>query len=253
VAAEYLSANRVEFTCRCARTDSGHHRLAGLRDDPTCTDQSVEFALVVDGHPRESTDGGVPSHGDPGRSSSGPSWHFPFIGRARALLVLSGQDGKMKIEVSRAIDDDRPIVRRLLQLYRYDFSEFDGSDVDRHGEYLHRYFDEYWLEGNRVAFLIRVDGALAGFALLYTGDPHDVAEFFVMRKYRRMGVGQHAATLLFKRFPGRWTVRQQVTNRPAIAFWREAIGVPFEEVERNGEVVQSFIVGSEPGRSEDVP
>jgi hypothetical protein len=26
-------------------------------------------------------------------------------------------------------DDDRTVVRRLLQLYHYDFSEFDGGDV----------------------------------------------------------------------------------------------------------------------------
>jgi len=38
--------------------------------------------------------------------------------------------------VVEAIDDDRTVIRRLLQLYHYDFSEFDGSDVNLHGEYL---------------------------------------------------------------------------------------------------------------------
>jgi hypothetical protein len=27
------------------------------------------------------------------------------------------------------------------------------------------------------AFLFRVEGALAGFALVFTGEPHDIAEF----------------------------------------------------------------------------
>jgi predicted acetyltransferase len=156
----------------------------------------------------------------------------------------------MKIEVIVATDDDRPIVRRLLQLYHYDFSEFNGADVNPHGEYLHGYFDEYWLGGDRRAFLIRVDGALAGFALVYTGEPCDIAEFFVMRKYRRFGVGREAAAFLFQGFPGNWTVRQQLTNAPATEFWRRVISYPFDETERNGEMVQSFTSGSEAGRLE---
>jgi hypothetical protein len=96
----------------------------------------------------------------------------------------------MDAEVVEALDDDRTVVRRLLQLYHYDFSEFDGSDVNPHGEYLHRYLDEYWTDSDRKAFLFRVEGVLAGFALVFTGEPHDIAEFFVMRKYRaRAGRG----------------------------------------------------------------
>ncbi len=37
----------------------------------------------------------------------------------------------------------RARLERLLQPYHYDFSEFDGSDVNPYGEYLHRYLDEY--------------------------------------------------------------------------------------------------------------
>ena len=108
----------------------------------------------------------------------------------------------MDVEVVEALDDDRTVVRRLLQLYHYDFSEFDGSDVNPHGEYLHRYFDEYWTHSDRKAFLFRVDGAWAGLALVSTGDPHDMAEFFVMRKFRGHRVGAEAAAWLFDRFPG---------------------------------------------------
>jgi predicted acetyltransferase len=147
------------------------------------------------------------------------------------------------LEVTEALDDDRPVVRRLLQLYHYDFSEFDDSDVNLHGEYLHRYFDEYWTDEDRRAFLFRVDGALAGFALVFTGDPHDVAEFFVMRKYRGRGVGAQAAAFLFDQFPGRWTVRQLLSNPAATAFWRKAIRYPFHEHEEGSEIEQSFTTG----------
>jgi predicted acetyltransferase len=146
----------------------------------------------------------------------------------------------VRVELVEALAEDKTVVRRLLQLYHYDFSEFDGEDVNPHGEYLHRYFDEYWTDPDRKAFLLQVDGSWAGFALVFTGEPHDIAEFFVMRKYRRLGVGARAAATLFARFPGRWTVRQQVTNPAATAFWRRAIPYRFDETERAGETVQSF-------------
>ena len=146
----------------------------------------------------------------------------------------------MQVAVIEALDDDRTVVRRLLQLYHYDFSEFDGGDVNLHGEYLHQYFDEYWTDSDRMAFLFRVGSSWAGLALVFTGDPHDIAEFFVMRKYRGHGVGAQAAEFLFERFPGHWTVRQQMTNPAATAFWRKAIRYPFEEHRQDGEIVQSF-------------
>ena len=149
----------------------------------------------------------------------------------------------MDLEVVEALDDDRTVIRRLLQLYHYDFSEFDGSDVNLHGEYLQRYFDEYWTDSDRKAFLFRVDRALAGFALVFTGEPRDIAEFFVMRKYRGGGAGAQAAASLFGQFPGRWTVRQQLTNPGATAFWRKAIRYPFQEHEQGTEIVQSFTAG----------
>jgi predicted acetyltransferase len=160
----------------------------------------------------------------------------------------SGVDGvrhyeQMDVAVVEALDDDRTVVRRLLQLYHYDFSEFDGGDVNPHGEYLHRYLDEYWTDSDRKAFLLRVEGELAGFVLVFTGEPHDIAEFFVMRKYRGRGVGAQAAAFLFGRFPGRWTVRQQLANPAATAFWRRAIRYPFQEQEQGTEIVQSFTTG----------
>ena len=59
-----------------------------------------------------------------------------------------------------------------------------------------------------------------------TGDlaVRDMAEFFVMRRFRRHGVGEQAAGWLFDRFPGPWEVRQKKENQPATAFWRRAIG-----------------------------
>jgi predicted acetyltransferase len=69
-----------------------------------------------------------------------------------------------------------------------------------------------------------------------------MAEFFVMRKYRRGGVGVIAARAVFARFPGEWQVRELAANAGAVAFWRKAIPVPFTEDMNDEGPVQHFVI-----------
>lgn len=138
----------------------------------------------------------------------------------------------------------KPVLRRLLELYLHDFSEFTGQAVDEHGEFGYRYLDHYWTEADRHPFLFRVDRAWAGFALVRAGDPHDMAEFGILRAYRRHGIGRAAAELVLRRFPGPWQARQLPANVGAIHFWRRAIPVEFTESHgADGVVVQHFTIG----------
>lgn len=164
----------------------------------------------------------------------------------------------MKVTLGPLSTADEPVLNRLMQFYVYDFSEFMGYDVAADGVFFSGgpqavFHPQPW----RHAFLLRVDGCLAGFAIVdersrITADPSvmDVAEFFVMRKYRRKGVGAMAAMRAFELFPRRWEVRQIARNTAATAFWRDVIGRytggRFEEVvlddERWRGPVQSFDV-----------
>ncbi len=93
--------------------------------------------------------------------------------------------------------------------------------------------------------LIRADRRLAGFAVVSPWSALDrpldrsVAEFFVLRKYRRARVGMRAGKLIFERFPGRWEVPVASYNRPALPFWRKtvrvSIGRDAEEFAGDGE------------------
>ena len=135
----------------------------------------------------------------------------------------------MSIEITRAALAEKAILQRLMELYLYDFTEFDGADLDAEGVYGYPYMDQYWIEAERVPFLIRVDGMLAGFALVcehsWMGNPGKmIAEFFVLRKYRGRGVGRTAAFTVFDSFPGHWEVSQVAQNIPAQKFWRKVIG-----------------------------
>jgi predicted acetyltransferase len=126
----------------------------------------------------------------------------------------------------------QPLLERLAQLYGYDFSEFMGMDVGEDGLFTGgKPLATCWTEPWRHPFLLRVDGKIAGFTILdeksrLTGDPTvaDVAEFFVMRKYRRKGVGALAAVRAFSMYRRRWEVRQTAANTAATAFWRRVIG-----------------------------
>jgi predicted acetyltransferase len=148
-----------------------------------------------------------------------------------------------KVEVVAATLDDKLAISRLLELYQYDFAEFTDEDVDEHGSFGYRFLDQHWTDADRHPFLIRNDGNIAGFAFVLSGRPHDMAEFFVMRKYRGRGVAAHAAHALFAMFPGEWQVRELAANKRATSFWRKAIPVPFTEDTNDKGPVQHFHIG----------
>jgi predicted acetyltransferase len=164
----------------------------------------------------------------------------------------------MEVAIHDAGPDDAATLRNLLQLYLHDFSEVDGHDADESGRFAYDDLAPYWTEPGRRAFLIRVDGRLAGFVLVNreaplsgSGAAWSIAEFLVMRKYRRRGVGAHVAAEVFRRFPGRWEVSQIAANVAAQSFWRAAIGRctggRFDEVYVEGDgwrgPVQVFTIG----------
>ena len=137
----------------------------------------------------------------------------------------------MDVTLSEAAPEAEPMLARLMQLYAYDFSELMGFDIGEDGTFAGgTTLASFWSESWRHPFVIRADTRIAGFCILdersrLSGDRSicDVAEFFVLRKFRRRGVGAQAARLAFARYPRRWEVRQTAENVAATAFWRRAI------------------------------
>lgn len=165
----------------------------------------------------------------------------------------------MDIRVIGATEEDFPVVQNLVRFYVYDMSETMGWVCPEDGLYGGcDDLPEYWWTGSTVAelqaitekfaiaipynmefdrwpaghlghaFMVRVDGELAGFALVkeiatVRETNYDIGEFFIVRKFRRRGVGRTVAEALFDRFAGRWQVRQLLGNDTAQAFWRRVI------------------------------
>ncbi len=153
------------------------------------------------------------------------------------------------------VEDERQLIalRNLMQLYLYDFSVYwDESDPDAHvnerglfdpGLDLRRYLGR----AGRWAYLARLGERLAGFVLLRgdvvhrEGTGRSVEDFFVLRRYRRRGVGRSMAFQTFDTYRGYWEVSEIGQNTPAQAFWRRVIGAytggryrEFTTAEENG-------------------
>ena len=150
---------------------------------------------------------------------------------------LSGKPGFFTtMQVEPVLFEQKPVFIQLLNLYFYDFTEFTNDDIKEHGHFIDHYLDplwpdDLWKKECFHPFFIRVDGKLAGFVIVKNGgymyldddNAHNIFEFFVMKKYRRNGVGRFAAETAFDMFGGKWEVCQMQNNMPARKFWKSVI------------------------------
>jgi predicted acetyltransferase len=157
----------------------------------------------------------------------------------------------MDFELYLASENERNIIANLLQFYAYDFSEYLNFDVEADGLYEpYQYLDDYWTDQNRFPYLINHEGKYIGFALvrfIQTAERnyYSIAEFFILKKYRRSGIGKEAAKMIFNLYKGEWEVFQVEKNKPAQLFWSKVIaehtnGAYMERIE-NGKRIQNFI------------
>ena len=136
-----------------------------------------------------------------------------------------------EIALERATSNDHSLLSNLLELYLHDLSEIFPIKVGVDGRFGYENLPLYWSEPDgRFAYLIRNNADVVGFALVTRGspatvDPHDldVSEFFILRSYRRCGIGRRVAFLLWDLIPGRWVVRVSEMNSAGLKFWEGAI------------------------------
>lgn len=150
----------------------------------------------------------------------------------------------MKVELRLSAGDDAQVIKNLWPLYQHEVSEFDGARTNRHGVFnddplvatLEQHaasMDPWWGDaGALFPYLIRVDGAPAGFNLIASRSRFDAAipadfvvhEFFLLHAFRGGDVAERAAILGFDQHQGRWEVVTYPRHARAIAFWRRVVG-----------------------------
>jgi predicted acetyltransferase len=113
-----------------------------------------------------------------------------------------------------------------MEKYDYEFSQYENIDVNDIGLYGYNYIDHYWTEENRYAFFIKINGKLAGFIMVNNIDETEMktnfsmAEFFIMYKYKRLGIGAYAVKNIFEKFKGKWKIPMH-----KIIYWQINYGI----------------------------
>ena len=136
----------------------------------------------------------------------------------------------MKITIEPIAIEQKSVLVQMMELYNYDFSEFSNDDINEYGYFGYSRIDDYWNEEGRYPFFVRVDGKLAGLVLIRSCSeyndlqyPHNIAEFFIMKKYRKKGVGRIVAKEMFDRFAGGWEISVWANNKVAKKFWERVV------------------------------
>lgn len=117
--------------------------------------------------------------------------------------------------------------QRIFQTYLKELSIYtDAKAVD--GIFAYPYFDAYWGEEGRWPYwLVGKDGQIGGFALVRKAEDgiFQMAEFNVVKAWRRMGLGAYLLEALMAKYEGKWSVEYLLANVEADEFWSFTFGL----------------------------
>ena len=160
----------------------------------------------------------------------------------------------ISVRDARAAPGDRLWIQSVYRDYLDDINPGTGI-FPVLGEIGHREPDQiaHWFgDPNTYPLVILKGGEPVGFArvlrtLASAVQPrieYRMAEFFVTRTRRRLGIGQLAVQLILSRFAGRWEITEYLRNTEAVNFWRRVVTRytqgRYQERIINGEVHQVF-------------
>lgn len=146
---------------------------------------------------------------------------------------------RAQIELVRIQRGEEQALSNLFQFYFYDKSGWDSEeDVASTGRFdaCEEIIADYIRDPAKAAYWIKVDTALAGFAVtepveLPEGTIEEFADFFVMKRYRRRGVALEVVRRLVVESPTRWLIAVFRKDVEAGHFWRSAFArLPFRSV-----------------------
>lgn len=136
----------------------------------------------------------------------------------------------MEFKLVPVREEQREILSNLLEKYDYEFSLYDKRDVNDLGLYGYIYLDYYWTQEGRYAYFIKVSGKLAGFVMVSDmpvvkerDADHQISEFFVMNKYRGMGLGKKTFFRILDTHRGKWQLKLHPENKTSLNFWENVI------------------------------
>lgn len=137
---------------------------------------------------------------------------------------------KIDFKLEKVNYEEKDILYRLLQYSLFEESISDLNEMNEQAVFEYKWFEKYFSDDDRIAYFIREErtNKLLGFVMINkylqkfkTG--HAIAEFMVIPKYRRKGIGKRAAVECFNKYKGNWEVKPSYGNKSAYTFWNNTI------------------------------
>jgi predicted acetyltransferase len=150
----------------------------------------------------------------------------------------------MEVTLTLASGAETQVVKNMFPGYFFDLSQYDPNlIINEYGVPMWAPFGlpgpktlaecadfNWWIRDECELYVIRADGNPAGFTIILTDATHlapevdvELLDFYIVPKYRRLGIGRLAARAAFETHHGRWQVFQLEKNAPAITFWHLVI------------------------------
>lgn len=157
----------------------------------------------------------------------------------------------MNIKLIKASAEYIGVFKNLMQFYFYDFSEYLKVDTEIDGLFApYPNLEDYWKnDKDKFPYIVEKGANYVGFVLVKRilseeRNYFSIGEFFILRKYRREGIGKAIAIDIFNLHRGEWEVFQKESNKPAQLFWNKTIDEytkgRFKERLENGRLIQDF-------------
>ncbi|NNA89185.1 GNAT family N-acetyltransferase [Pseudomonas gessardii] len=134
------------------------------------------------------------------------------------------------VELIQTGPEQAELIRNLYQFYAYESSDWEQEDVELDGRfYIHEeHLARYWQDPQWSANLLLVDGYIAGFLLIERSElagvnALELADLFILKRYRRKGIGRALATQVLSSGEADWLVRFYDQDEVSQAFWRSVL------------------------------
>lgn len=158
------------------------------------------------------------------------------------------------IELLKTHPEQADLIRNLYQFYAFESSDWEQEDVEADGRfYIHEpHLQRYWHSPGWGAYLVLVDGFIAGFVLIEASEVPginalELADLFILKRYRRQGVGSAVARQFLADTGSAWLLRYHAEDRPAAGFCQALLASLARAVEElvldDEPQLRNFLVG----------
>jgi len=133
----------------------------------------------------------------------------------------------MEIYLSPVQPSERDTLFMLNQYALFDESHTDNNEMHEGGLFHYPGFERYMSDPLWQAFFIREKGTekILGIAQIHAevehaAEGHYLAQFMVMPKYRKCGIGRKAAQLCLDMYDGYWEIHPSSGSGRTFSFWQ---------------------------------